>query len=190
MMAKIGFARVSTRDQDLSQQLNLLETEGCKPIFSGKHSGTSKVNEAKLSELVSYIRDGDVVVVTKLDRLGRSLKQILKTIELIHSKDATLRSLDGAIDTSNNSPFAKATISLIGTFAQLERDLIVDRTSEGRQQAMANGIKFGRPPVLTVEKKMQVVKEYKSGRTMEDLANKYKVSRPTISRVVRNKSNG
>jgi DNA invertase Pin-like site-specific DNA recombinase len=184
-MANIGFARVSTIEQDLTVQLKLLSECGCERIFSGKQSGSSSENDKKLVELINYIRQGDIAIVTKIDRLGRSLKAILRTIDAIHEKGATLKSLDGAIDTSNNSPIAKATVALLSTFAQLERDLIVDRTSEGRQQAMADGVQFGRPPRLSEVEKIAVVKKYKGGKTMETLAREYSVSRMTISRIVR-----
>ena len=152
-------------------------------------SGVSKDNDAKIDELIRFVRKGDVVLVTKIDRLGRSLRSILRTIERVHEKGATLRSLDGAIDTSNKSPFAQATISLLGSFAQLERDLIVSRTSEGRKRAMKDGVAFGRPPRLSKEQKVKVKKEYSKGRTMDDLAKKYEVSRMTISRVIKHGKN-
>jgi DNA invertase Pin-like site-specific DNA recombinase len=183
-MAFVGFARVSTSDQDLSSQISKLRAQGCDEIFEGKQSGNSKGNEDKIEELIKYIRKGDTVLVTKIDRLGRSLKSILKTIERIHEKNATLKSLDGAIDTSNESPFARATISLLGTFAQLERDLIVARTSEGRKQAMEDGIAFGRPPSLSEHAKAAVFKSYNKGKTMLELALKFNVSRMTISRAI------
>ncbi|GMM68655.1 recombinase family protein [Alteromonas sp. MTD1] len=183
-MAFVGFARVSTSDQDLSAQVIMLRANGCNEIFEGTQSGVSKSNEDKIEDLIKYIRKGDIVLVTKIDRLGRSLKSILKTIERIHEKNATLKSLDGAIDTSNESPFAKATISLLGTFAQLERDLIVARTSEGRKQAMEDGIAFGRPPSLSERDKAAVFKSYNKGKTMQDLALKFNVSRMTISRAI------
>ena len=187
-MALIGFARVSTNDQDLTEQMNALQQHGCIDVFHGTQSGVSKDNEAKIDELVRFVRKGDVVLVTKIDRLGRSLRSILRTIERIHEKEATLRSLDGAIDTSNQSPFSQATISLLGSFAQLERDLIVSRTSEGRKRAMQDGVAFGRPPRLNKEQKLKVAKEYTKGRTMEDLAREYKVSRMTISRIINHKN--
>lgn len=92
--------------------------------------------------MLNYIRKGDIVFVTRLDRLWRSLKSILQNVDSIHDKGSKLKTLDGAIDTANESPLAKATISLLGTFAQLERDLILDRTSEGRSRAIAYGKKW------------------------------------------------
>jgi DNA invertase Pin-like site-specific DNA recombinase len=183
-MARIGFARVSTKDQDLSAQLESLNNACCDEIFHGKQSGASDENSKKLDELVRYIRKGDVVVVTKLDRLGRSLRSILSIIDDIHAKKATLRSLDGAIDTSNDSPFSKAQIALLGTFAQLERDLIVSRTAEGRERAMSCGVKFGAPKKLDDNQREMIKRAYQNGKTMEDLALKYAVSRQTISRIV------
>ncbi|MDC8829727.1 recombinase family protein [Alteromonas gilva] len=185
-MALIGFARVSTREQDLSYQLKALKEAGCSKIFHGKQSGASRENEAKLSELVNYIRDGDIVLVTKLDRLGRSLKSILKTIDAIHSENASLKTLDGAIDTSNESPFAKAQLSLIGTFSQLERDLIVSRTSEGRERAKSEGVRFGRPSKLDEKTKSEIKKLFNNGYGMSKnlLSKKFGVSRMTIGRIV------
>lgn len=185
-MALIGFARVSTREQDLSYQLKALKEAGCSKIFYGKQSGASKENEAKLSELFNYIRDGDIVIVTKLDRLGRSLKSILKTIDAIHTEKATLKTLDGAIDTSNDSPFAKAQLSLIGTFAQLERDLIVSRTSEGRDRAKSEGVRFGRPSKLDDNSQVEITRLFNNGKGMSKnaLSKKFGVSRMTISRIV------
>jgi DNA invertase Pin-like site-specific DNA recombinase len=185
-MTFIGFARVSTKKQDIESQLEQLKAAGCDNIFSGKHSGAADENEKKLAELINYVRKDDIVVVTKLDRLGRSLRMVLNAIDLIHEKGATLKTLDGAIDTSNNSPFAKAQLSLIGTFAQLERDLIVSRTGEGRDRAMEKGVKFGRKPKLNPEQIKEIIKLHNSGSgiSINKLSQKFNVSRMTISRVI------
>ena len=183
-MAKIGFARVSTTQQDLKVQLTALEQAGCEEIFNGKQSGTSKENEAKLVELVKYIRKGDVVHVTKLDRLGRSLRSVLKTIDNIHAKGASLKSLDGAIDTSNRSPFGQAMLNLIATFAQLERDLIIARTKEGREQAKKAGKTFGRPKTISAESRQKIKDALTSkSSNISKLASLYGVSRTTIRRI-------
>lgn len=108
----VGFARVSTKEQDLNNQLEALQNAGCEKVIHGKQSGSSKENDRRLVELVDYVREGDVVVVTKLDRLGRSLKMILQTLEGIHGKGAMLKTLDGSIDTSQETPFSKAMVSL------------------------------------------------------------------------------
>jgi DNA invertase Pin-like site-specific DNA recombinase len=149
----IGFARVSTQGQELDGQLEALKAAGCIKIFDGKNSGAKEANKVRLDEMINYIREGDTVLVTKLDRLGRSLRMILEALDAIEGKKASVRSLDGAIDTSNQSPTAKAQQALIGIFAQLERDLIVSRTSEGRDLAMKNGVQFGRKQKLSDNQK-------------------------------------
>jgi len=182
-MSIIGFARVSTKEQDLKIQLEQLESIKCDKIFYGKQSGVSEQNTLKLAELVDYVRAGDVVVTTKLDRLGRSLKAILEVLQQLKDKDVQFKTLDGAIDTTNNSPFAQAQISLIGTFAQLERDLIVLRTGEGREAAKANGVTFGRKSILSDEQKKEIKGKLKKEATVYRLAKDYGVSRQTIMRV-------
>lgn len=182
-MALIGFARVSTEQQELTIQLEQLNSVDCEKIFHGKQSSISKENEYQLSALIDYVREGDIVVVTKLDRLGRSLKSILETIHSLTEKKVMFKTLDGAIDTTNNTPFATAQLSLIGVFAQLERDLIVQRTGEGRSAALAKGVKFGRKSALNAEKQAIVKKEIKKGTSIYSLAKKFEVSRQTIMRI-------
>lgn len=179
----VGFARVSTQGQDLALQLEALKQAGCQEVFHGKQSGVSKENEDKLEELVRFVRDGDTVIVTKLDRLGRSLKSVLEVIDRIHAKGARLKTLDGAIDTSNTSPMAQAFINLLGTFAQLERDMIVSRTTEGREAAKANGVKFGRKPVLSEEQQRYVLERLQAGASVNGLAVELGVTRQVIYRV-------
>lgn len=179
----VGYARVSTKDQDLRQQLEQLERAGCERIVHGKHGGASRENERKLRELVDFIRDDDVVIVTKLDRLGRSLKAILQTIEEIHDKGAMLKTLDGAVDTSQDTPFSRAMVALIGTFAQLERDLIVSRTSEGRDAAAKRGVKFGRKPSLSDEDQVRAIEMLQEGTSVRATATQLGTTRQTIYRV-------
>ena len=184
-MELLGFARVSSVGQDLTNQINALTEAGCHldNIYHGKQSGVSKENEIQLNKLVEYARKGDIVLVTKLDRLGRSLKSILEVIQKLTDKGATLKTLDGAIDTTNDSPFARAQLSLIGIFAQLERDLIAQRTTEGREAAKARGVKFGRKSALSEEEQKQVLKKLCKGKTVYALAKEFEVSRQTIMRV-------
>jgi DNA invertase Pin-like site-specific DNA recombinase len=180
----VGFARVSTKEQDLSNQLEALQKAGCEKVIHGKQSGSSKENDRKLAELVDFVREGDVVVVTKLDRLGRSLKMILQTLEDIHGKGAMLRTLDGSIDTSQQTPFSKAMISLIGTFAELERNLIVSRTSEGREVARRKGVRFGRRPSMTEEEQQSALDRLNAGQSVRATAIEFGVTRQTLYRVM------
>jgi len=183
-MATVGFARVSTLEQDLSLQLEALQAADCNKIFYGKQSGVSDDNERQLTLMIDYIRECDIVTVTKLDRLGRSLKSILASIDAIHEKGATLKTLDGVIDTSNDSPFAKAIVNLIGVFAQLERDLIVARTTEGRAAAAAAGKHMGRAKQISDEDRAKIRKTLLSKKSsISEQARLYSVSRTTITRI-------
>ncbi len=138
-MSLIGFARVSTQDQDLSAQLELLEKAGCVKIFNGKQSGKSDDNLLKLDNLLDYVREGDTVILTKLDRMGRSLNMILTTIQKLSEMNVSVRTLDGQVDTSSENPMQKAMTQLLGVFAELEHSIIVDRLQTGRERTGRKG---------------------------------------------------
>jgi DNA invertase Pin-like site-specific DNA recombinase len=131
------------------------------------------------------VQKGDTVIVTKLARLGRSLKSILFTVETIHKKSATLKSLDGGIDTSNDSSFARATVALLGTFAQLDRDIIVARTQERRGRAAENGVHLGRRKTIEDSDRKKIRKLHnEDGKSKLQLAKQFNVSRTTIYRIL------
>ena len=181
---KVGFARVSTKEQDLSIQFKQLNDFGCEKVFHGKQSGTSIKNDEKLREMIDFIREGDEVIVCRLDRLGRSLKTILDAIDNIHKKNAFLNIIDGSLNTNNDNPFSTAMINLCGVFAQLERDLIKSRTTEGREAAKAQGKHMGRMPSLPDKQAQELFKDKLNGESISALARKYDVSRPTVHRTL------
>lgn len=185
-MTKVGYARVSTLKQDLNEQIAELEKFGCTKIFSGKHSGKSEQNEEQLNELLNYIREGDVVVVTKLDRLGRSLSQCLKVLDMLRENKIGFIALNQGIDTTKRKdPMAMAMIHLLGLFAELERNFIVDRTQGGKLAKIESGdLKAigGRPKILSKEVEKRLLKDIKKGYSLTKLAERYSVSRATISR--------
>lgn len=180
-MALIGYARVSTQDQDLKAQLEALEAAGCTKIFHGKQSGQSDENQAKLREMMDYVREGDTVILTKLDRLGRSLSKILFTIEELQTKNVSVRTLDGQVDTSSNNPMQKAMTQLLGVFAELEHSIIVDRLQSGRERT---GRKGGRSKALTDSQLKDVKRLFAKGVSKSKLAQQFSVSRATIMRAV------
>lgn len=185
-MAKIGYARVSTQGQNLKEQLSELEKYGCEKIFSGKHSGKAKENQQQLNELLNYIREGDVVIVTKLDRLGRSLSQCLKVLDFFKEKNIGFIALHQGIDTTiKNNPMATAMIHLLGLFAELERNFIVDRTKSGKQAKLLAGeinALGGRPKKLTAEMEKKLINDFQKGISISEAARKYDISRATVSR--------
>lgn len=185
-MAKIGYARVSTIKQDLSEQISALEKFGCTKIFSGKHSGKAEKNEEQLNELLNYIREGDTLVVTKLDRLGRSLSQCLKMLDFLLENKIGFIALNQSIDTTKRKdPMAMAMIHLLGLFAELERNFIVERTQGGKLAKVESGDSSaigGRPKKLSQKNEEKLIKDIKKNYSINVLANKYDVSRATISR--------
>lgn len=185
-MAKVGYARVSTLKQDLNEQIAELEKFGCTKIFSGKHSGKPEQNEEQLNELLNYIREGDVVVVTKLDRLGRSLSQCLKVLDMLAENKIGFVALNQGIDTTKRKdPMAMAMIHLLGLFAELERNFIVDRTQGGKLAKIESGdLKAigGRPKILSEKAEKRLLKDLQKNYSLTKLAEKYEVSRATISR--------
>ena len=184
-MAIIGFARVSTREQELTAQVDALKNFGCEKIFCGKQGGNSEQNAKKLDELLDYIREGDVVCVTKLDRLGRSLKGIMTAIDNIHSKGAALRTLDGVINSADDSPFGKAVLHVIAAFAELNKSLIIKNTTEGRERAIAQGKNMGRPKTIPEADREKIRKSVQSKqKSQNQLSKEYGVSRTTIRRIV------
>jgi len=181
MSALIGWARVSTADQSLAYQVTELEKAGCLKVFSNKHSGAGVKNEEALKQLVDYIRDGDTVVVTKLDRLGRSLRQVLQIIEAIRAKGAELKALEQPVDTSKQDAFSNAMLQLLGVFAEMERTFIVERTQAGRE---ATGRKGGRPHKLSKEVRSKIIEQFAKGESKNKLSQQFGVSRLTIKRIV------
>lgn len=200
-MAKIGYARVSTVKQDLSEQIAALEKFGCEKIFFGKFSGKAKdedfntilrrvaQSQIQLNNMLNYVREGDVVVVTKLDRLGRSLIQCLKTLDYFKQNKIGFIALDQGIDTTKRKdPMAMAMIHLLGLFAELERNFIIERTQGGKLAKIESGdLKAigGRPKKLSEKAEKKLAKDILKGQSINQLAKKYEVSRATISRYKR-----
>ena len=180
-MAIIGYARVSTEGQQLTGQVEALKAAGCSAIYRERVSGV-KQDRPQLSRLLAAIRHGDHVIVTKLDRLGRSTRELLNLIDRIGKAGATFRSLgDPLWDTS--SAQGRLLSTLLAAIAEFERELIRERTGEGRKRAMANGVKFGRKPKLSPYQKAEALKRRAKGETLASIARSYAVDISTISRL-------
>jgi DNA invertase Pin-like site-specific DNA recombinase len=142
----IGYARVSTQDQNLSSQLDALQNAGCAEIYREKMTGAHK-HRPELEKLLGKLRPGDTVIIWKLDRLARSLNDLISLVNQIQEKGAALRSLNDQIDTT--TPTGKFTFHLFGALAEFERDIISERTKAGLAAARARGRSGGRPAGLS-----------------------------------------
>lgn len=176
----IGYARVSTEDQHLEAQIEALETAGAERIWSEKISG-SKTPRPELDRLLDHLRAGDVVIVTKYDRLSRSLQHLLTIVETIRGKGAGFRSLAEDIDTT--TPAGRLVFHVFASIAQFERERISERTKEGLIAARKRGRIGGRPAALSPERRAEVRRmRDDDGRGIAELARLFKVSPNTIRR--------
>jgi DNA invertase Pin-like site-specific DNA recombinase len=183
-MATIGYARVSTLGQCLSAQLDALKAAGADLVFREKVSGV-RADRPQLAKLMAGLKPGDIVLVTKLDRLGRSTRELLDLIERIGKAGASFRSLgDPLWDTSSSQ--GRLLSTLLAAIAEFERELIRERTGEGRKRAMANGVKFGRKPKLSDYQRQEAIKRRAAGETLASIAKSYAVDISMISAVVTN----
>ena len=144
----VGYARVSTQDQDPALQLDALKTAGCERIFTEKASGAQR-ERPELQAALRYMRKGDTLVVWKLDRLARSIKQLIETVEALGEDGIGFRSLTEAIDTTTNG--GRLVFHIFAALAEFERSIIRERTIAGLEAARARGRKGGRPPALSAK---------------------------------------
>ena len=176
----IGYARVSTEDQHLDAQIETLKIAGAERIWSEKISG-AKAKRPQLDKLIDHLREGDVVVVAKYDRLSRSLQDLLTLVEAIRGKGAGFRSLAEDIDTT--TPAGRLVFHVFASIAQFERERISERTKEGLIAARKRGRTGGRPPALSPERSAEARRmRDQDGRGIAELARLFKVSPNTIRR--------
>ena len=176
-----GYARVSTDGQTLDAQQAALQAAGAERVFAEKQSGV-KTDRAALARCMASLESGDTLLVTKLDRLARSTRDLLNTLDAIGKAGAGFKSLgDPWADTT--TPHGKLMITVLGGLAEFERHLILTRTDEGRQRAKAKGIKFGRKPKLTKHQREEALARKRNGETLTAIAKSYNVSHMTICRL-------
>jgi DNA invertase Pin-like site-specific DNA recombinase len=178
---KYGYARVSTDGQSVDAQVRQLTKAGCKKVFREVASG-AKTDRAQLHRLLEQLDAGDVLTVTRLDRLARSTRDLLNTLAAITAKKADFKSLgDTWADTTTSH--GRLMLTVLAGLAEFERDLIRARTGEGRARAVARGQKMGRPFKMTDHQKREAIKRRNQGETLADIARSYNVSPATISRL-------
>jgi DNA invertase Pin-like site-specific DNA recombinase len=177
----IGYARVSTDGQTLDAQQSALRSAGAEKVFAEKISGAVTDRKA-LGKAIAALGEGDVLLVTRLDRLARSTRDLLNVLASISEKDAGFRSLaDPMIDTT--SPHGKLITAVLAALAKFERSMILSRTSEGRRRAMDRGVRFGRKPKLTVHQIAEALSRRANGEGLMEIARSYNVSHSTISQL-------
>lgn len=175
----IGYARVSTQDQSLQLQLEALRLAGCQKVFEDQVSGT-RAERPGLAKVREMLRNGDTLVVWKLDRLGRSVKQLVDLVGELHQQGVQFKSLTDAIDTG--TPSGRFFFHMMASLAEMERDLIVERTRAGLEVARQLGRKGGRKPKMTASKIESARKLLASGMPPREVAHNLSVSVPTLYR--------
>ena len=177
----IGYARVSTEDQNLDGQLDALKAAGAERIFADKITGTAR-SRPELDRLLDQLRQGDVITVTKYDRLARSLRDLLGIVDTIQAHGAGFRSLAEDIDTT--TPAGRLVFHVFASIAQFERERISERTKEGLEAARKRGRVGGRPPALSPVQRDEVKRmRDDEGRNLSEIARIFEVSVKTVRRV-------
>jgi DNA invertase Pin-like site-specific DNA recombinase len=181
-MTTYGYARVSTDGQSLSSQDAELHAAGCAKVYAEKISG-ARSNRPELAKVLKRLDTGDVLIVTRLDRLARSTRDLLNILANIAERGAGFKSLhDSWADTTD--AHGRLMVTILAGLAEFERELILARTSDGRARAKARGVRFGRPTALTPHQRQEALQRLGNGEAQADVARSYNVSQATISRLV------
>jgi DNA invertase Pin-like site-specific DNA recombinase len=175
----VGYARVSTEDQITRLQLDALHAAGVTEIYQEKASAVSE--RPQLKQLLKHLGPGQTLVVWKLDRLARSLSDLLGIIDALQARGATFRSLTEPVDTS--TPMGTFVVQVLGAVAQLERSLIIQRTTAGIRAARSRGVQWGRKPLLSPSERLEVAHLAASGVPPRAIAEAYGISRPLVYKI-------
>jgi DNA invertase Pin-like site-specific DNA recombinase len=179
---KIGYSRVSTEDQTLDRQRQRLSEAGCELLFEEKISGARR-SRPELEKLIGQLRRGDILVVTRLDRLARSTSELLRIAEQLTEKNAGLQSLEEPwADTT--SPAGRMVLTVFGGIAEFERHLIRARTDDGRLAAKARGVAFGRPRKMQLDQQALACELVREGKSISEVARTFNVHPSTIYRCI------
>jgi len=182
---KIGYARVSTHDQNLALQEDALKNADCEEIFRDVSSG-AKTERPGLEEALAYLRENDILVVWKLDRLGRSIQHLIQAIKSLNERKIGFKSLQENIDTTTNG--GKLIFHIFSALAEFERDLIGERTQAGLKAARARGRLGGRPPLLDNRQITRMIEMYDEGKnTVAEICKIYSISRPSFYNYLKKK---
>jgi DNA invertase Pin-like site-specific DNA recombinase len=178
-MTTVGYARVSTIDQDLTVQQEALKSAGCEKVFSEKVSGASTIGREELQRILDYVRDGDELVITRIDRLARSVKDLQDIVGFLKEKGVSLRATEQPIDTTTAA--GKCFLDMLGVFAEFETNLRKERQMEGIAKAKDRGVYKGRKPSIDVDN-VRSLKEQGLGATA--IAKELGIGRASVYRVL------
>lgn len=179
-MSKIGYARVSSVGQSLDIQIERLKQQGCEPIFRETHTGTTD-QRLQLQEMMRYLRKGDTLYITKLDRLGRSTLHLAQIFNTLEQQSIDIVVLDQDINTT--TPTGKLLFNVLSSIAEFETQIRKERQIEGINKAKLNGVAFGRKAKLTLEQIKQLQVDRKNGMLVKDLMKKYNISKSSFYRL-------
>ena len=177
-MSMIGYARVSSIGQKLDVQLEKLQTQACEKIYQEKESAINTTKRPQLMACLDYVREGDSLVITKLDRLARSTLDLCNIAKRLEDKGVTLQVIDQNIDTSSST--GRLMFNMLATIAQFETEIRAERQMDGIKKAKANGIVFGRVKTLTTEQVTELKSKRQSGNLIKELMAEYKLSKKSI----------
>lgn len=180
-MAVVGYARVSSSGQNLKSQLDKLNAYGCDKIFQEKISGIDQ-DRPELKSCLNYLREGDTLVITKLDRLARSAVHLGQIIDRLQSESISFVVIDQQIDTT--TPAGKLLFHMLSAFAEFEHGIRKERQADGIKSALDKGVRFGRPKKTNTKLEMDVVCDKRNGMTLSKLKSKYGISQTTIYRIL------
>lgn len=179
---KIGYARVSTSEQNTTDQENRLREVGCTKVFVDEGVSGKLASRPEWDKALAYLRTGDTLVITRLDRAGRSVRHLLELAADLSERGVALQIIDQGIDTS--TAIGRMFYTILGALAEFERELIIERTHEGLRTARLKGHKSGRKPKLGDKQRAMVLEMHAAGRSVTDIAEVFDVSRPLIYRVL------
>ena len=180
-MPRIGYARVSSTSQSLEVQLEKLTRVQCDRIYQEKRSGRT-TDRSEFKNCMNYIREGDTLIITRLDRLARSVVHLAQLAKRFQSEGIDLIVLDQMIDTSTST--GRLMFNMLAAISEFENDLRTERQAEGIAKAKENGVKFGRPPKLTEVKKQEIYARREAGATIGQLAKEFRLGEATIYRAL------
>lgn len=181
-MSFVGYARVSTQSQDYDLQIEALKKSGCHKIFAEKMSGRSTSDRAKLTECLDYLREGDTLIVTRIDRLARSLRDLQNLVHDLKSNGIELKATEQPIDTATAA--GKAFLDMLGVFAEFETNLRKERQAEGIAKAKEAGIYKGRKPTAR-EKTKKVIELIGQGMTRQAVADELEIGIASVYRILK-----